>query len=82
MQFDFLGCPPLCKMFCLYGNEIDENGCKLCRCKPRSKQVIFYLSIYYSTSSEMKENAKLCFNITTLKVDTILHYKRLLNFLG
>ncbi|XP_057301861.1 antistasin-like [Hydractinia symbiolongicarpus] len=23
-------------MFCLYGNEIDENGCKLCKCKPRT----------------------------------------------
>jgi hypothetical protein len=25
-------CPPLCDMYCPYGNVIDENGCELCRC--------------------------------------------------
>ncbi|CAF2345588.1 unnamed protein product [Rotaria sp. Silwood2] len=27
-------CPPLCRMYCKYGNVLDENGCPICKCKP------------------------------------------------
>jgi len=27
-------CPPLCDLWCPYGNVIDENGCELCECNP------------------------------------------------
>eukprot|EP01084_Bolivina_argentea_P216910 368388_1 len=27
-------CPPVCQMLCQYGNQVDANGCKICKCKP------------------------------------------------
>lgn len=26
-------CPPLCKMYCEFGNVVDDNGCLLCKCR-------------------------------------------------
>jgi hypothetical protein len=26
-------CGPVCQIYCKHGNEIDKNGCELCKCK-------------------------------------------------
>jgi len=26
-------CPPVCNIYCAYGNEVDTNNCELCKCK-------------------------------------------------
>ncbi|HEY0714009.1 MAG TPA: hypothetical protein VGF45_15115 [Polyangia bacterium] len=32
---DTVGCPPVCAIFCPYGNVLDERGCPTCTCNPR-----------------------------------------------
>ncbi|XP_064596574.1 antistasin-like [Liolophura sinensis] len=27
-------CPPVCWKFCPFGNERDNKGCEICRCRP------------------------------------------------
>ncbi|XP_071965848.1 uncharacterized protein [Antedon mediterranea] len=33
-------CPPLCLMYCEFGNVLDENNCPICECKPDPSPVI------------------------------------------
>lgn len=30
-------CPPVCYMYCQFGNRLDENGCPLCACKSKEE---------------------------------------------
>lgn len=32
---DTAACPPVCAIFCPYGNVLDERGCPTCTCNPR-----------------------------------------------
>jgi hypothetical protein len=37
---DLVRCPPVCAVFCPFGNVLDSNGCKTCRCKGPSFDLI------------------------------------------
>lgn len=28
-------CPPVCAIYCKYGNVLDKHGCKTCKCNPK-----------------------------------------------
>uniref|UniRef100_A0A0L8G2C5 Antistasin-like domain-containing protein n=1 Tax=Octopus bimaculoides TaxID=37653 RepID=A0A0L8G2C5_OCTBM len=32
-------CGPVCMMFCEYGNVLDKNGCPICKCKKKPKDM-------------------------------------------
>ncbi|XP_069101865.1 BPTI/Kunitz domain-containing protein 4-like [Argopecten irradians] len=37
-------CGPVCMMYCPFGNELNEKGCPLCKCKPNPDLVIMDMS--------------------------------------
>jgi len=53
-------CPPVCAIFCPYGNVPDENGCPTCRCSELSISAFDLLTSHYAGERVSAHNKQLC----------------------
>eukprot|EP01097_Dermamoeba_algensis_P001600 TRINITY_DN159_c0_g1_i7.p1 TRINITY_DN159_c0_g1~~TRINITY_DN159_c0_g1_i7.p1 ORF type:complete len:556 (+),score=136.46 TRINITY_DN159_c0_g1_i7:38-1705(+) len=55
-------CGPVCMMFCPFGNELDANGCPICKCKeaPATARMSSPLVVTQTTTPQAPECGPVC----------------------